>query len=103
MLGSSGSFLVPILDKSKQQRIPIQAIFISLIILAGVFLTQVEHANAVPITSVLLCILPLLLSAIAYPLGNRKMMQVVNSELNTFQRILGMTIASMPFWLINNG
>lgn len=94
----AGSFLVPILDNNKKQRIPIQAVMISLVILGGVFLMQLEHANAVPLPSVLLCVIPLLISAVAYPLGNRKMMQVVNGELNTFQRILGMTIASMPFW-----
>lgn len=44
--------------------------------------------------------IPIIVSAFAYPLGNRKMMQVVNGELNTFQRILGMTIASMPFWIL---
>src|SRR5699024_10735339 len=44
--------------------------------------------------------IPLIISSISYPLGNRKMMQLVDGELNTIQRILGMTIASMPFWLI---
>ncbi|MFD2656778.1 multidrug resistance efflux transporter family protein [Gracilibacillus thailandensis] len=96
----AGSFLVPILDKNKKQKIPIQAVMISLVILGGVCLMQLEHANAVPLGSVLLCVLPLLVSAVAYPLGNRKMMQVANGELNTFQRILGMTIASMPFWIL---
>ncbi|WP_018932881.1 DMT family transporter [Gracilibacillus lacisalsi] len=96
----AGSFLVPILDKNKKQKVPIQAVMISLVILGGVCLMQLEHANAVPLVSVLLCVLPLLISAVAYPLGNRKMMQVANGELNTFQRILGMTIASMPFWIL---
>ncbi|SFL56846.1 Putative multidrug resistance efflux transporter [Gracilibacillus orientalis] len=96
----AGSFLVPILDKNKKQSIPIQSVIISLVILGGVFLMQWEHANAVPLMSMLLCVIPLLVSAIAYPLGNRKMMQVVNGQLNTIQRILGMTIASMPFWIL---
>ncbi len=96
----AGSFLVPILNKNKKQTIPIQSVMISLVILGGVFLMQLEHANAVPLMSVVLCVLPLLISAVAYPLGNRKMMQVVNGELNTFQRILGMTIASMPFCIL---
>ncbi|WP_188456694.1 DMT family transporter [Virgibacillus oceani] len=95
----AGSLLVPFLNKKQKQRIPIQSIFISLIILAGVFIMQMEHATAVPIMSVVLCVIPLIISAFSYPLGNRKMMQLVNGELNTFQRILGMTIASMPFWI----
>ncbi|WP_404458571.1 multidrug resistance efflux transporter family protein [Oceanobacillus kapialis] len=96
----AGSFLVPLLDKEKKQKIPIQAVLISFIILSGVFLTQLEHASAVPLASVLLCVFPLILSAVAYPLGNRKMMQHVDGQLNTFQRILGMTIMSMPFWFL---
>ncbi|MUK88831.1 multidrug resistance efflux transporter family protein [Ornithinibacillus sp. L9] len=96
----AGSLLVPLLYKNAKQGIPIQSVFISLVILAGVFLMQLEHASAVPITSVVLCVIPLIISAFCYPLGNRKMMQVVDGSLNTFQRILGMTIASMPFWLI---
>ena len=28
------------------------------------------------------------------------MMQLVNGELNSLQRVLGMTIASMPFWIL---
>lgn len=96
----AGSLLVPFLNKRAKQRIPIQSIFISLIILTGVFVMQLEHASSVPLASVLLSVFPLIISAFAYPLGNRKMMQVVNGELNTFQRILGMTIASMPFWII---
>ncbi|PAE29363.1 hypothetical protein CHI07_09405 [Paenibacillus sp. 7884-2] len=96
----AGSLLVPFLNNKIKQKIPIQSIFISLIILAGVFIMQFEHASSVPLISVLLCVIPLIISAFAYPLGNRKMMQVVNGELNTFQRILGMTLASLPFWIV---
>ncbi|WP_026568796.1 multidrug resistance efflux transporter family protein [Sediminibacillus terrae] len=98
----AGSLLVPFLEKQTgiKQSIPVKSVLISVLILGGVILMQLEHASAVPLASVWLCTLPLLLSAFSYPLGNRKMMQVVGNELNTFQRILGMTIASMPFWLI---
>ncbi|WP_099157424.1 DMT family transporter [Virgibacillus ndiopensis] len=96
----AGSLLVPLLNNERKQRIPIQSIFISLVILAGIFVMQMEHATAVPIMSVVLSVIPVIISAFSYPLGNRKMMQLVNGDLNTFQRILGMTIASMPFWII---
>ncbi|SDQ83974.1 Putative multidrug resistance efflux transporter [Virgibacillus salinus] len=96
----AGSLLVPFLNRQAKQRIPIQSVIISLIILSGVFVMQLEHASSVSLTSVLLCVIPLIISAFAYPLGNRKMMQLVNGNLNTFQRILGMTIASMPFWIV---
>src|SRR5690625_1870427 len=95
----AGSLLVPLINKGNN-RIPMQSVIISIIILIGVFTMQLEHATVVPITGVILTVIPLIVSSIAYPLGNRKMMQVVESDLNTFQRILGMTIASMPFWFI---
>src|SRR5699024_6664773 len=84
----AGSLLVPFLHKGS--RIPLQAIFISLIILAGIFIIQLEHAASVPIISVILSVIPITVAAFAYPLGNRKMMQVVGKDLDTFQRMLGM-------------
>src|SRR5690625_1505912 len=95
----AGSLLVPFINKTNRS-IPIQSIIISIIIIIGVFLMQIEHAENVPIAGIALTIVPLIVSAISYPLGNRKMMQLVNGELNTIQRILGMTIASLPFWII---
>lgn len=95
----AGSLLVPFINK-KNRSIPIQSVVVSFIIIIGVFLMQIEHAENVPVTGVVLTIIPLLISAISYPLGNRKMMQLVDGELNTIQRILGMTIASLPFWFI---
>lgn len=55
----AGSLLVPLLNKGS--RIPIQAIFISLIILAGVCIIQFEHATTVSLISVILSVLPLII------------------------------------------
>ncbi len=98
----AGSLLVPFLNGKHTDRegIPIKSVLISSIIVIGVFLMQLEHASVVPVMSVIICVLVLIVSAFAYPLGNRKMMQVVDGKLNTFQRILGMTIASTPFWIL---
>lgn len=96
----AGSLLVPFVNKKAEQRIPVRSIFISLIILAGVVVMQFEHAIMVSISAVVLSVMAVTISAFSFPLGNRKMMQVVGGELDTFQRILGMTIASLPFWII---
>ena len=45
-------------------------------------------------------ILAILIGAFSYPLGNRKMMEHCPSVLNTFQRVFGMTLCSMPFWIV---
>lgn len=95
----AGSLLVPFINK-KNRTIPVQSVIISVIIMIGVILMQIEHAQNVPVTGLVLTIIPLIVSSIAYPLGNRKMMLLVDGELNAMQRILGMTIASLPFWII---
>src|SRR5699024_4691234 len=89
----AGSLLVPFINKTNRS-IPLQSVFISIIIIIGIFLMQIEHAENVAINGVLLSVIPMVISAISYPLGNRKMMQVVDGELNAIQRVLGMTIAS---------
>ncbi len=41
---------------------------------------------------------PWLIAAFAYPLGNRKMMAI--TDLDVFERILGMCVGSLPVWLL---
>ncbi|PFM63512.1 hypothetical protein COJ48_16225 [Bacillus cereus] len=85
------------------KKFPIKELVMSGIILFGVVLMQVEHASSLGIRETVLCVVPVLIAAFAYPLGNRKMMQVCKGELDVFQRVLGMTLASLPFWFILSG
>ncbi|RPK17520.1 hypothetical protein EH2_02830 [Bacillus subtilis] len=39
--------------------------------------------------------LPVVIAAFAYPLGNRRMLEEYGGRLDTFQRVLGMTLASL--------
>jgi len=80
--------------------IPVRGLLISLFILAGVALIQFQQARMASAREVLLGIIPLTLAAFFYPLGNRKMMAECGQRLDTYQRVLGMTLASMPFWLL---
>ena len=104
----SGSLLVPlfydVIETSDgmqkvRRKIPFQGMGMSLLILAGVAVMQVQHASAISGRELWLGILPVLLASFCYPLGNRKMMEVVQGRLDAFQRTLGMTLASLPFWL----
>ena len=62
---------------------------------------QFEKAKDIPnFKTLLIGILPVVLAAFAYPLGNRKMIEVCNNKFNTFQRVFGMTLCSMPFWMV---
>ncbi|WP_191556719.1 DMT family transporter [Metabacillus idriensis] len=83
-----------------RRRIPVQALCFSMIILAGVVLIQVKNGTDISVNQLLAGVLPVVIAAFAYPLGNRKMMEVCGGRLDTFQRVLGMTFASLPFWLI---
>lgn len=77
-----------------RNRISKRAVGMSLVILAGVFLLQFRLTNALMIMA------PIIIAAFAYPLGNRKMMELCGDRLSTFQRVFGMTLCGMPFWIL---
>lgn len=77
-----------------------QALFISFFILLGVVLIQFQQASHLTWKEIGLGIFPVLMAAFAYPLGNRKMIEHCAGRLDAFQRVWGMTMASLPFWLI---
>lgn len=80
--------------------IPVKSLAISLIILLGIALIQLQQAQVLTAKEIIFGILPVLLAAFAYPLGNRKMMEGCGGRFDTYQRVLGMTLASLPFWFI---
>jgi len=51
-------------------------------------------------SGMLMAFLLILFGAFSYPLGNRKTMAFCDKELTTLQRIFGMTLCSMPFWIL---
>ncbi len=101
----AGLLLAPLFLKSDGSRHSIQsrALLISCIILAGVILIQVQQADQLSATALLIGALPVVIAAFCYPLGNRKMMELCGDRVDTFQRILGMTLASLPVWVILGG
>ncbi len=93
-------FVIKLGDRTIRQKIPIISLLISCVILLGIVLIQIPQAQSVSTEALLLGILPVVIAAIAYPLGNRKMMEVVGGRLDSYQRVLGMTIASLPAWIV---
>ncbi len=87
----------PIQQKGK---IPFKGLGMSVIILLGIILMQMEQANQISIGVISLGVLPVLIASFAYPLGNRKMMDICGGRLDVFQRVLGMTLASLPLWIV---
>lgn len=98
----AGVLLAPLFLNAKGMRasIPRTSLLISLLILGGIILIHIPHASATNINTLLLGVLPVLIAAFAYPLGNRKMMDVCDGRLDTFERVLGMTLMSMPLWIV---
>ncbi|OZM56601.1 hypothetical protein CIB95_10270 [Lottiidibacillus patelloidae] len=83
-----------------RNKVQIKALAISLLIFLGVVIIQIQQVSQVSLASVAFGTFPVIIAAFAYPLGNRKMMEICKGNLDTFQRVLGMTIASMPFWFL---
>lgn len=98
----AGSLLVPFFytEQGVRHKIPVRGLMISSIILIGVILMQIDQGNHLSIKDMLIGIVPIVIAAFAYPLGNRKMMVLCKGKMDTYQRVLGMTLASLPFWIV---
>lgn len=83
-----------------RHKIPLVSLGITFIILIGVVLIQIPHAQTVTGKTLLFGVLPILFASFAYPLGNRKMMELLDGRLDTFQRVLLMTVMTIPVWMI---
>ncbi|WP_279716363.1 DMT family transporter [Chelonobacter oris] len=92
----AGILLTPLFG----QAVPLKNLFFSCLIVLGVVLLQVDNLRTLSLVDSLYPLLLILVAAFAYPLGNRKMMQLVGNALSTQQRVYGMVICAMPFWSI---
>lgn len=85
-------------------KIPLKPLFLSVFILIGVFLLQYENILVSNMgNKAFIALIFVLIAGTAYPLGNRKMMALVGDSLTAMERLYGMTIMSLPFWLIIAG
>ena len=96
----AGALLSPLFRRSDgtREQIPWSALRFSGLILFGVVLMQVEFLADFEPRFLAVGVLPVLIATFAYPLGNRKMM--AHTDLDVFERILGMCIGSLPVWLL---
>ncbi|MBN6742649.1 multidrug resistance efflux transporter family protein, partial [Acidithiobacillus sp. MC6.1] len=86
-----------------QRKIPWMSFVISAVIVFGVALTLWRHLQRASLEGNLFIILPVLLASFAFPLGNRVIISRIDPQIGTMDRMLGMTIGSMPFWLLLSG
>ena len=88
--------LTPLFGK----KIPLKNLALSCLILAGVFLMQSAHFRENSTENLPMVLIPILIAAFSYPLGNRMTMAGCPKHLTSMQRIFGMTLCSMPFWAV---
>lgn len=105
----SGSLLAPLFYETVHTqngpllvrgKVPWRGMAMSLLILAGVVVLQFQQAHNISAQAAMIGILPVVVASFAYPLGNRKMMEVCAGRMDSYQRVLGMTLATVPVWLL---
>ncbi|WP_437921320.1 DMT family transporter [Sphingobacterium sp. LRF_L2] len=96
----AGMCIAPYLGNKSDHKLSWKTVSFSLIILFGILLLQIPQAKNVSASELIRGTVPILLAAFAYPLGNRKMMLIIDGELSAIQRLFGMTLSSLPCWLI---
>jgi drug/metabolite transporter (DMT)-like permease len=85
---------------TRRGNVHFKGLAMSLIILLGIVLMQLEQTQHISLKEWMFGVVPVLVASFAYPMGNRKMMDICGGRLDAYQRVLGMTLASLPFWLL---
>jgi drug/metabolite transporter (DMT)-like permease len=101
----------PVILIAMGRKIPLKGILLTGLIFTGIVLVNLEYAGSVTLKETILGILPVLVAAFAYPIGNQmvweasqkgyKLIPRINHPLmnDSFARVLLMTLGSIPFWL----
>lgn len=99
----AGVLLSPFIYTDRRRHVPLRALGVGSLIIVGVALTQLAHAEGSLDRSGWLALGSVVVAAFAYPLGNRMILahlERVGTELSATQRVTGMTLACQPFWLL---
>ncbi len=91
----AGILLTPLFGR----RLPVKNLLLSLIILAGIALMQLPRLRQSSPAALAAPMLLIAVAAFCYPLGNRKMMALCGGRFSPQQRVFGMTLCSLPFWI----
>ena len=97
----AGMLCAPLLYRDARRQVPLAALAVGGIVLAGVLLQQRGHAHGSLDREAWVAVACVLGAAVAYPLGNRLLLlhlERSGEDLNATQRVFGMTLASQPLW-----
>lgn len=95
----AGILLTPLFGR----KLPVKNLLLSCIILCGIFVMQIPQFCQSGLHGLMIPVVAIVVAAFSYPLGNRKMMKVCDDRFSAIQRVFGMTLCSIPFWLICGG
>lgn len=100
----AGMLLSPFVYKDERKFIPKKSLLISVLIVLGVLVMQFENLTQLDaFLPAVMSFFLVLIGAIVWPLGNRKLMVVCEEEglkLNAIQRVLGMSIGCIPLMIV---
>lgn len=99
----AGLLLSPFIYKDERKIIPKKAFIATCIILLGVIISQIGEVKSSSLFHIIIGALLVIFSAFMFPLGNRMILLFQEKEhikLNAIQRVAGMTLGSMPLWII---
>ena len=101
----AGMLCAPLLYRDARARVPLPALGVGLVVVAGVLLMQFGAGGGALGRAGWIALACVAVSAIAYPLGNRGLLlhlehtgDTTAPGLNATQRVFGMTLASQPLW-----
>lgn len=105
----AGSLLVPLFydtvktsagTRRVRKKIPFKGLALSLLVLVGIGMMEGQQVGSESFGRLALGVIPIVIATFAYPLGNRKMMELCEDRLDAYQRVLGMTLCSLPLWFV---
>lgn len=102
----------PIVLLAFGKRVPLKGILLTGLIFTGIILVNAEYATTATAKDVALGVIPVLIAAFAYPIGNQmvweatqrgyKLIPHIDNVVmeDSFARVLLLTMGSIPFWLL---
>jgi drug/metabolite transporter (DMT)-like permease len=99
----AGPLLAPLIYRDERARLAWPTLSIGALIVAGVFALQWGHAHGHLHAVEWLAMAAVVVSAFAYPLGNRGLLlhlEHSDHHISAIQRVFGMTLCSWPLWLL---
>lgn len=94
------------------KKVPVKGVLLIALIFAGILLVNAEHAGSATPLDALLAAVPVLIAALAYPIGNQMVWEAKQGGHrlipdidhpvieDSSARVLLLTVGSMPFWVL---